>query len=158
MSLFLDADRERPARTGGSLGWPRAASRILVACMLLLGAAAAWLVLTRPVHRIEGDFLEREDRQVADEWLFEQLESPVAEIRARALLALARVRRRSAVKALLRGMSDPAPSVRARSAFAAGNVFDLRLGGGRPSNEIAEALGAIGGTVDSWDLDTGTSN
>ena len=140
MRPFLETDRELPVPPGPSLGWPRAASRILVACMLLLGAAAAWLVLTRPVHRIEGDFLEREDRQVADEWLFEQLESPVAETRARALLALARVQRRSAVKALLRGMVDAAPSVRARAAFAVGNAFDRRLGGSSPSQEVAQAL------------------
>ncbi len=111
--------------------------------MLLLGAAAAWLVLTRPVHRIEGDFLEREDRQVADEWLFEQLEHPVAELRARALLAFARIRGRSAVDALVLGMGDPAPSVRARAAFAAGNAFDLRSGGPEPPEEAAAALAGL---------------
>lgn len=139
--LFGTDGRPEPAEA--SLGWPRAASRILVACMLLLGGAAGWLVLTRPVHRIEGDFLEREDRQIADEWLFEQLSNPIAEIRARALLALARVRRRSAGHALVRGMSDPAPSVRARAAFAAGNAFDQRLGGGAAPVEVATAVAGL---------------
>ena len=37
-------------------------------------------------------------------------------------------------------MGDPAPSVRARAAFAAGNAFDLRLGGSSPSAEVARAL------------------
>lgn len=134
MSSWLDSDRTPEA------GWPRAAVRILTACMLLLAAAAGWLVLTRPVHRIEGDFLQREDRSVADAWLLEQLQQPVAETRARAYLALGRIQGRSAAGLLVRGMADPAASVRAAAAFAAGNVFDARLGGAPPESAVTEAL------------------
>ena len=117
-----------------------AARQVLLACMLLLGAAAAWLVLTRPVHRIEGDFLEREDRQAADEWLLEQLRNPVAELRARAYLAMARIRGADAAGLLARGMRDPAPSVRAMSAFAAGNALDARLGPSAVAESTAPVL------------------
>lgn len=139
MSSWLDSDS---AAGEASAGWPRSAVRILTACMLLLGAAAGWLVLTRPVHRIEGDFLQREDRSVADAWLLEQLQQPVAETRARAFLALGRIQGRSAAGLLVRGMADPAPSVRAAAAFAAGNVFDARLGG-TPETAVTEALTAL---------------
>ena len=139
MSGWLDSDS---AAGEASAGWPRSAVRILTACMLLLGAAAGWLVLTRPVHRIEGDFLQREDRSVADAWLLEQLQQPVAETRARAYLALGRIQGRSAAGLLVRGMADPAPSVRAAAAFAAGNVFDARLGG-TPEQAVTEALTAL---------------
>lgn len=100
--------------------------------MLLLGAAAGWLVLTRPVHRIEGDFLEREDRWVADGWLAEQLSAPVAETRARACIAFSRILGRDSLDELVRLARDPAPSVRTASAFAIGTVLDARLGGGPP--------------------------
>lgn len=139
MSGWLDSDS---AAGEASAGWPRSAVRILTACMLLLGAAAGWLVLTRPVHRIEGDFLQREDRSVADAWLLEQLQNPIAETRARAFLALGRIQGRSAAGLLVRGMADPAPSVRAAAAFAAGNVFDARLGG-TPEMAVTEALTAL---------------
>ena len=139
MSSWLDSDG---AAREASAGWPRSAVRILTACMLLLGAAAGWLVLTRPVHRIEGDFLQREDRSVADAWLLEQLQNPIAETRARAFLALGRIQGRSAAGLLVRGMADPAPSVRAAAAFAAGNVFDARLGG-TPEMAVTEALTAL---------------
>ena len=137
MSSWLDSDR------APETGWPRAAVRILTACMLLLGAAAGWLVLTRPVHRIEGDFLQREDRSVADAWLLEQLQQPVAETRARAYLALGRIQGRSSAGLLVQGMADPAASVRAAAAFAAGNVFDARLGGAPPETAVTEALTAL---------------
>ena len=143
MKGFLDLEAERPSAHDASAGWPRSASRILLACMLLLGTAAAWLVLTRPVHRIEGDFLEREDRQVSDDWLVEQLRHPVAEIRARAYLALSRVRGRAALDPLIRGTEDPAPSVRAQSAFAVGNLLDSRLGAADAPEGAAAALGSL---------------
>ena len=108
--------------------------------MMLLAAAAAWLVLTRPVHRIEGDFLEREDRQITDDWLFEQLRNPVAELRARAVVTLARIRRCGASAALVGAMQDPAPSVRAQAALAAGNVFDSRSGDCASPDGVAAAL------------------
>ena len=143
MSSWLDSDHATGAAGDTSIGWPRAAVRILTACMLLLAAAAGWLVLTRPVHRIEGDFLQREDRSVADAWLLEQLRQPVAETRARAYLALGRIQGRSAAGLLVQGMADPAASVRAAAAFAAGNVFDARLGGVSPEIGVTQALTAL---------------
>ena len=138
MHRWLD---EGPGTPDGGL--PRTAGRLLAACMLLLAAAAAWLVLTRPVHRIEGDFLEREDRGIADEWLEGQLVHTVAETRARAHLALSRIRGREALPQLVLAMSDPAPSVRAQAAFAAGNVLDERIGGPPPPADAAAALIAM---------------
>ena len=111
--------------------------------MLLLAAAAGWLVLTRPVHRIEGDFLRREDRSAADDWLLDQLRNPIAEIRGRAYLALGRIQGRSAAGLLVQGMADPAPSVRAAAAFAAGNAFDAGLEGASPEAPVAAALAAL---------------
>ena len=140
MTGILGGEPSGEAGGGSPGGWPRAAVRILVACMALLGAAAGWLVLTRPVHRIEGDFLEREDRQIADEWLGEQLRNPVAEIRARAYLALSRIDRREATAQLLLATQDPAQSVRAAAAFALGNTHDSRLDVGRAPGEAAIAL------------------
>ncbi len=124
MNGSFDA-RDTPSRAEG---WPRTAGRLLGACMALLAAAAAWLLLTRPVHRVEGDFLQREDQGLADEWLLEQLEHPVAERRARAYLALARVRGPEALDPLIGALADPAPSVRASAAFALGNALDTRAG------------------------------
>lgn len=108
--------------------------------MLLLGAAAAWLVLTRPVHRIEGDFIKREDQRIADAWLLEQLEHPVAEIRARAHTALARIQGPEALEALAQATADPAPSVRAAAAFALGNVLDIRARSEAPPEPAIDAL------------------
>ena len=116
---------------------------------MLLAAAAAWLVLTRPVHRIEGDFLEREDRQVADDWLFEQLRNPVAELRARAFTALARIRGCAASEALADAMRDPAPSVRAQAALATGNAFDTRSGHEHGREHGRSHVLAAGGTSDA---------
>ena len=143
--------------------------------MLLLGAAAGWLVLTRPVHRIEGDFLEREDRWVADGWLAEQLSAPVAETRARACIAFSRILGRDSLDELVRLARDPAPSVRTASAFAIGTVLDARLGGGPPPERAlaalrrllgddervvaagaVEALGKLGGAATTEDV-TGTA-
>lgn len=139
MTGWLDADPEGTARKS-SEGWPRTAGQILVACMVLLGTAAGWLVLTRPVHHIEGDFLEREDRAHADSWLEDQLQNPVAEIRARAYLALSRIQRRDAVERLVRATQDPAPSVRAAAAFALGNLLDSRIRDGDVPPGASNAL------------------
>lgn len=139
MTGWLNQARRQPADQEAS-GWPRLAGRLLFVCMLLLGAAAAWLVLTRPVHRIEGDFLEREDQRVADEWLLEQLEHPVAEVRARAHTALSRIQGREALDALVLSTADPAPSVRAAAAFALGNVLDIRARSEAPSEPAVNAL------------------
>lgn len=136
MSGWLDSGPADGGSDDASEGWPRAAGRILVACMTLLALAAGWLVLTRPVHRIEGDFLEREDRRLVDDWLREQLENPIAETRARAYVALSRIERRNALEQLVEATRDPAPSVRAAAAFAVGNILDSRLGS-RPAPEAA---------------------
>ncbi len=140
MTSWLEAESEGRNASHPPGGMTRTAGRILAACMLLLAAAAGGLVLTRPVHRIEGDFLQREDLGLADEWLGEQLRNPVAETRARAYLALSRIEGRRSLEALLPGMRDAAPSVRAAAAFAAGNVLDSRLGGGAPPDGAVAAL------------------
>ena len=143
MTNWLDADRGPDATDGPALGWPRTAGRLLATCMVLLAAAASWLILTRPVHRIEGDFLEREDRKLADAWLLEQLQQPIAEQRARAHLALSRILDRGALDRLVRAMADPAPSVRAQAAFATGVVLDVRAGSGAIPHAAAERLMAL---------------
>lgn len=139
MTGWLNQARREPPGDEAS-GWPRLAGRLLFVCMVLLGAAAAWLVLTRPVHRIEGDFLEREDQRVADAWLMEHLEHPVAEVRARAHMALARIQGREALDALVRSTADPAPSVRAAAAFALGNILDVRARSEAPPEPAIRAL------------------
>ena len=139
MTGWLNPARRQPANQEAA-GWPRLAGRLLFICMLLLGAAAAWLVLTRPVHRIEGDFLEREDQRITDAWLREQLEHPVAEIRARAHIALARIQGREALDALVQSAADPAPSVRAAAAFALGNILDIRARSEAPPEPAIDAL------------------
>lgn len=111
---------------------------MLVLCMLILGAAAGWLILTRPAHRVAGDFLEREDTGVIDDWLLEQLRNPIAERRARAYLALARIDGRASVDRLVEALNDAAPSVRAQAAFGIGHALDARGpggGGGFPEAE-----------------------
>lgn len=139
MTEWFSHGRGQPADEGAS-GWPRLAGRLLFLCMVLLGAATAWLVLTRPVHRIEGDFLEREDQRVVDEWLLEQLQHPVAEIRARGYLALSRIQGREVLDALVQSTADPAPSVRAAAAFALGNILDVRARSEAPSQPAIDAL------------------
>lgn len=138
MEGWLDpAGARAPA---GGLGWPPMAFRMLVVCMVLLAAAAGWLVFTRPVHRVEGDFLAREDRLESGEWLAEQLIHTVAERRARAYLALSRIRGSAALDDLVAAMGDPAPSVRAAAAFATGNLLDPRAGAGLPPEDALAAL------------------
>ncbi len=145
MTGWLDSGTDRPDSGGIGHGGSHAAGRLIAVCMLLLGIATAWLLLTRPVHRIEGDFLEREDRLVADPWIFEQLRHPVAEIRARAILAISRIQGRDALGLLVDAMEDPAPSVRASAAFAAGNVLDSRASGvPPPRSAVAALLGLLG--------------
>ena len=143
MTGWLDAGDDRSGSAGVGAGWTPAAGRLIAVCMLLLGTATAWLVLTRPVHRIEGDFLEREDRLVADPWIFEQLQHSVAEIRARAVLAISRIQGRDALGLLMEAMSDPAPSVRASAAFAVGNVLDSRAIGAPVPDRVVSALLAL---------------
>ena len=117
--------------------------RLLAVCMVLLGAAAMWLLLTRPAHRIEGDFLEREDRRQVDEWLREQMRSPIAENRARACLALGRIGDESTLDLLLEAAKSPAARVRASAAFGVGEMEDRRTAdqaGREPRQRAAEAL------------------
>ncbi len=124
--------------------WLKLDAKILVVCMLLLSAAAGWLLLTRPVHHIEGDFLQREDVGVVDEWLLEQLSNPIAEQRARANLSLARIEGLAAIDRLIAALSDEAPSVRSQAAFGIGHVLDARgPNGGRRVPEAEQALGSI---------------
>ena len=113
-------------------------AKLLTVCMLLLAAAAGGLILTRPTHRIAGDFMQREDVGVADDWLLEQLRNPIAEQRARAYLALARIEGPAALDRLVAALRDPAPSVRAQAAFGIGHVLDARGPHGGRSFPAAE--------------------
>ena len=90
--------------------------------MILLGVAAGWVLLTRPAYRIEGDFLQREDKRHADAWLAEQMQSPIAEHRARACLALGRIGDPETLDLLISAVKDPIPRVRAGAAFAIGEM------------------------------------
>lgn len=114
--------------------------KLLALCMTLLASAAAWLLSTRPGHRIEGDFLEREQAMQADSWLLGQAaNNPIAEEQARACLALGRVEGEGAVKWLLKSLRAPAPSVRRNSAFALGLLHDVGYGG-TADPQVAQAL------------------
>jgi peptidylprolyl isomerase len=111
--------------------------------MVLLGVAAGWLVLTRPPHLIEGDFLQREDRRVVDRWLLEQLKNPIAEHRARACLALGRIGSPDTLSVLIEALNEPIPRVRAAAAFAIGEMEDRDTAaetGRAPRERAADAL------------------
>lgn len=114
--------------------------RLLALCMTLLAASAAWLLSTRPGHKIEGDFLKREQAFQADSWLLNQaINAPVAEQRARAALALGRVGGDVAFERLVKMLRDPAPSVRRDAAFGLGLLGDVGYGAS-PKQSAAEAL------------------
>ena len=118
-------------------------AKITIVCMALLALAAGYLLLTRPTHRVEGDFLEREDRRVVDEWLLSQLQVTIAEQRARAYLALGRIGDPATLPHLLDALNDPAPSVRAAAAFAIGVMEDADAPASlsrEPRREAADAL------------------
>jgi cyclophilin family peptidyl-prolyl cis-trans isomerase/HEAT repeat protein len=118
-------------------------AKITIICMALLALAAGYVLLTRPFHRIEGDFLEREDRRAVDDWLRSQLETTVAEQRARACLALGRIGDPATLDLLLKSLRDSAASVRQAAAFAVGVMEDaeaLAELGREPRREAAEAL------------------
>jgi len=118
-------------------------AKITLVCMALLALAAGYVLLTRPFHRIEGDFLEREDRRVVDEWLLSQFQATVAEQRARACLSLGRIGDRATLDPLLKALRDDAASVRGAAAFAIGVMEDaaaLADLGREPRRAAAEAL------------------
>jgi cyclophilin family peptidyl-prolyl cis-trans isomerase/HEAT repeat protein len=119
--------------------------KFLLACMALLALAAGWLFSTRPGHRIETDFLTREQQRQLDAWLFAQTRSnTVAEERARACLALGRIGGEGASARLIEALHDPAPSVRAFAAFGLGLIGDRDWMEGREANpEAAQALGQV---------------
>ncbi len=119
--------------------------KFLLACMALLALAAGWLLSTRPGHRIETDFLTREQQRQLDAWLFEQARSnPVAEERARACLALGRIGGDNAAARLIEALRDPAPSVRAYAAFGLGLIGDRDWMAGREARaDAAQALGRV---------------
>ena len=117
--------------------------RFLALCMVLLGAAAVWLVMTRPTHRIEGDILEREDARQVDQWLREQIRSPIAESQARACLALGRIADASTLDLLLEAATGPSARVRAAAAFAIGEIEDRQTAataGREPRQRAADRL------------------
>ncbi len=119
--------------------------KLLAVCMALLALAAGWLISTRPGHRIEGDFLEREQAGRVDEWLLEQARrNPVAEQRARACLSLGRIGDPAGLPALIDALESPAPSVRAMAAFALGLMEDADfLDGREPDRDAVAALLAV---------------
>ena len=111
--------------------------------MILLAAAVGWVLLTRPVYRIEGDFLQREDRRYVDAWLIEQTRSPIAEHRSRACLALGRIGDPKTLDLLLSAAEDPTLRVRAAATFAIGEMEDrktLAELGLNPEERAAQAL------------------
>ena len=117
--------------------------KILTICMILLGVAAGWVLLTRPAYRIEGDFLQREDKRHADAWLAGKMQSPIAEHRARACLALGRIGDPGTLDLLISAINDPIPRVRAAAAFAIGEMGDratLAELGLEPEERAAQAL------------------
>ena len=116
--------------------------KLLAVCMTLLALAAGWLLSTRPGHRIEGDFLEREQALAVDTWLLEQATlNPVAEERARACLALGRIGDPAGRPALIQALEAEAPSVRAMGAFGLGLMEDAEfLEGRQPDESAASAL------------------
>ena len=117
--------------------------KVLTICMILLAAAAGWVLLTRPAYRIEGDFLQREDSRHADGWLAEQMQSPIAEHRARACLALGRIGDPETLDLLIAALEDPIARVRAAAAFAVGEMEDeatLAESGHTPEERAARAL------------------
>ena len=117
--------------------------KYLSVCMVLFGIAVGWLVLTRPPHLIEGDFLQREDRRVVDGWLLDQLRNPVAEHRTRACLALGRIGNPDTLDVLVQALRDPIPRVRAAAAFAIGEMEDRETvaeTGRTPRAKAAKAL------------------
>lgn len=124
--------------------------KFLLACMALLALAAGWLFSTRPGHRIETDFLTREQQRQLDVWLFEQARSnPVAEERARACLALGRIGGENAAARLIEALNDPAASVRAYAAFGLGLIGDRDWMAGREAG--AAAAHALGGVLQDED-------
>ena len=119
--------------------------KLLAVCMTLLAVAAGWLISTRPGHRIEGDFLEREQAGAVDEWLLEQATSnPIAERRARACLSLGRLGDPKGRPALIQALQSPSPSVRAMGAFGLGLMEDADfLDGREPDPAAVSALLAL---------------
>ena len=113
--------------------------RFLALCMVLLGAAAVWLIMTRPTHRIEGDFIEREDARQVDQWLRDQVRSSIAENQARACLALGRIGDAGALDLLLDATHLPSARVRGAAAFAIGEIEDRRTAAreGREPRQVA---------------------
>jgi cyclophilin family peptidyl-prolyl cis-trans isomerase/HEAT repeat protein len=119
--------------------------KLLLVCMTLLGLAAGWLFFSRPGHRIETDFMTREQQRQPDPWLAGQARSnTVAEERARACLALGRIGGNGGSARLIESLSDPAASVRAFAAFGLGLIGDRDWMQGRePNAEAARALGRV---------------
>ena len=122
----------------------------LLLCMALLALAAGWLFTSRPGHRIETDFLTREQQRQIDVWLIGQARSnPVAEERARACLALGRIGGNEASARLVEALNDPAESVRAYAAFGLGLIGDRDWMQGREPN--AAAAHALAGALQDED-------
>lgn len=114
--------------------------KLLAVLMLLLAAAAGWLFSSRPAHKIDGDFYAREQALDADAWLVGQSRTnPIAEVRARACLALGRIGGDISRDRLIEALRDPAPSVRAQAAFGLGLIEDADYVE-QPNPAVARAL------------------
>lgn len=114
--------------------------KLLALFMVLLALAAGWLLSSRPGHKIEGDLFAREQAREADPWLVGQSRThPIAEIRARAVLALGRIGGDIARDRLIEALGDDAPSVRAAAAFGLGLIENAAYVE-EPSARVALAL------------------
>jgi HEAT repeat protein len=112
--------------------------KVTIVCMGLLALAAGWLLTTNPGHRIESDFLAREQQRSLDIWLADQARSnTVAEYRARACRALGRIGGEGARARLLECLSDPISSVRAEGAFGLGLIGDRDAMAGKEADALA---------------------
>lgn len=141
--------------------------------LFLLAAAVTATACTRPAVRTPepqagpvhiqlhapdiaalAELLRMEDSRVLDTALVSRhLTSPVAEVRARAALAVGRAGNPAGTPLLLRALGDSAPTVRARAAFALGELGDtgsaviaaltaVALRDARPA--AVEAVAAVG--------------
>lgn len=112
--------------------------KVTIVCMGLLALAAGWLLTTNPAHKVEIDFLAREQQRTLDVWLIDQARSnTVAEHRARACLALGRVGGDDARARLIECLRDPIANVRAEAAFALGLFADRDAMAGREPDALA---------------------
>src|SRR5687768_14696941 len=137
----------------------------IVFAALIAGACASTTVqppapkpLTAADIAALTELMQHEDTRTFDAAAFDRLASSQSQlIRTRTMLAAGRIGNRAATNLLLRGLADPADSVRTYAAFALGELGDsaanvaaalgaLSAGAGAPAREAIAALGKIGGS------------